>query len=106
MLWFCFLFFSSREDERKKYSHFGFPKPRLFQTHVALTKLQQCPDLEGLERAELFFDPERKSHSSVMYKSSVYPFIHYVGRLAGTCTSETCGEQPRRACTEALYAAA
>lgn len=54
------------------------------------------PGVPRLSRA-FSFDPEQKSHSSVMYKSFVYPFIHCAeGDVwpACVCVSVTCGGQP------------
>lgn len=51
-------------------------KPCLLRTHADLITM---PNLDRLEFPS-FFDPERKSSTSVSYKSFVYSFIRYAGR--------------------------
>ena len=47
-------------------------------------------DLDRLQFPELSFDPGRKSHSSVMYKNFVWPFIHYSEADRCLASERTC----------------
>lgn len=64
------------EDEQR-YPCFGSLKPRLFQAHVVLTGLQQYPTWSALTFQNFPLMRCGKSDSTVMYKSFVYPCIHY-----------------------------
>lgn len=74
-----------RRGRAKVFPFWFLRKPRLFQTHVVLTELQQCPTWSASSFQNFSFDPERKSHSTVMYKNFVYPFpsSHKAGQMFG-----------------------